>query len=67
MCIILCSALPVRSSAVGQASAVVGPEERSGPAGAEGGYPRSCPQSSLPGPSGADGPHRLGEYSVRTV
>uniref|UniRef100_A0A671MQV8 BTB/POZ domain-containing protein KCTD3-like n=1 Tax=Sinocyclocheilus anshuiensis TaxID=1608454 RepID=A0A671MQV8_9TELE len=34
--------------------------ERSGPSGAEGGYPHSCPQSSLPGPSGADGPQRLG-------
>lgn len=52
-------ALPVRSSAGGQAAAVAGPEERSGPSGAEGGYLRSCPQSSLPGPSGADGPQRL--------
>uniref|UniRef100_A0A8C2G8V8 BTB/POZ domain-containing protein KCTD3-like n=1 Tax=Cyprinus carpio TaxID=7962 RepID=A0A8C2G8V8_CYPCA len=43
----------------GQAAAVAGPEERSGPSGAEGGYPRSCPQSSLPGPSEADGPQRL--------
>ncbi|KAK2878687.1 hypothetical protein Q8A67_019478 [Cirrhinus molitorella] len=53
-------ALPARSSAGGQAAAVAGPEERSVPSGAEGGYPRSCPQSSLPGPSGADGPQRLG-------
>ncbi|XP_050988801.1 BTB/POZ domain-containing protein KCTD3 [Labeo rohita] len=53
-------ALPARSSAGGQAAAVAGPEERSGPSGAEGGYSRSCPQSSLPGPSGADGPQRLG-------
>ncbi|KTF85739.1 hypothetical protein cypCar_00006735 [Cyprinus carpio] len=53
-------ALPARSSVGGgQAAAVAGPEERSGPSGAEGGYPRSCPQSSLPGPSEADGPQRL--------
>jgi len=56
------SALPARSSAGGQAAAVAGPEEHSGPSGAEGGYLRSCPLSSLPGPSGADGPQRLGEY-----
>ncbi|XP_016400107.1 BTB/POZ domain-containing protein KCTD3-like isoform X3 [Sinocyclocheilus rhinocerous] len=53
-------ALPARSSVGGKAAVVAGPEERSGPSGAEGGYPRSCPQSSLPGPSGVDGPQRLG-------
>lgn len=54
-------ALPARSNAGGQTAAAAGQDERSGPSGAEGGFPHSCPQSSLPGPSEAEGPQRLGE------
>lgn len=46
-------ALPARRNAGGQATAAASQEEHSSPSGAEGG-------SSLPGPSGADGPQRLG-------
>ncbi|XP_051579346.1 BTB/POZ domain-containing protein KCTD3-like isoform X1 [Myxocyprinus asiaticus] len=50
-------AIPARSAASGQAA---GQEERLVPSGPEGSFLCSCPQSSLPGPRGADGPQRLG-------
>ncbi|KAI4904762.1 hypothetical protein NFI96_026717, partial [Prochilodus magdalenae] len=52
-------AIPARKAAGGQTAAAVGQEERPGPCGAEGGFPRSCAQTALPGPSGGEGSTRL--------
>uniref|UniRef100_A0A8C7SW63 BTB/POZ domain-containing protein KCTD3 n=1 Tax=Oncorhynchus mykiss TaxID=8022 RepID=A0A8C7SW63_ONCMY len=51
-------ALPARKFSSTPAASGPAPEDRPGPIGAEGGFPHSCP--SLPGPPGAEGPHRLG-------
>ncbi|XP_076156509.1 BTB/POZ domain-containing protein KCTD3 [Alosa pseudoharengus] len=58
-------AIPARKSSSGgggaSAAAVGAPEERSGPGGAEGGFPpRPTRHPGLPGPSGADATQRLG-------
>ncbi|XP_076834039.1 BTB/POZ domain-containing protein KCTD3 isoform X1 [Brachyhypopomus gauderio] len=52
-------AIPARKAAGGQTTAAGGPEERPGPSGAEGGFPRSCPHSALPGPATGDEAARL--------
>ncbi|KAL0969311.1 hypothetical protein UPYG_G00225380 [Umbra pygmaea] len=51
-------ALPGRKSSPAPAASGPSPEDRAGPSGAEGGFPRTCP--SFPGPSGPEGVHRMG-------
>ncbi|KAL2098585.1 hypothetical protein ACEWY4_005065 [Coilia grayii] len=54
-------AFPARKNSGGVSAAAAGvPEERSGPGGAEGGFPRPSRHSGLPGPLGAEPPQRLG-------
>ncbi|KAK6307055.1 hypothetical protein J4Q44_G00222030 [Coregonus suidteri] len=54
-------ALPARKSSPTPAASGLAVEDRPGPSGAEGGFPQTCPpHPSLPGPPGAEGPHRLG-------
>ncbi|KAM9432753.1 BTB/POZ domain-containing protein KCTD3-like [Salvelinus alpinus] len=54
-------ALPARNSSPTPAASGLATEDRPGPSRAEGGFPQTCPlHPSLPGPPGAEGPHRLG-------
>ncbi|XP_052341960.1 BTB/POZ domain-containing protein KCTD3-like isoform X1 [Oncorhynchus keta] len=52
---------PARNSSPTPAASGLAAEDRPGPSGAEGGFPQTCPpHTSLPGPPGAEAPHRLG-------
>uniref|UniRef100_A0A8C7Q7H0 BTB/POZ domain-containing protein KCTD3 n=1 Tax=Oncorhynchus mykiss TaxID=8022 RepID=A0A8C7Q7H0_ONCMY len=52
---------PARNSSPTPADSGLAAEDRPGPSGAEGGFPQTCPpHTSLPGPPGAEAPHRLG-------
>ncbi|XP_062303699.1 BTB/POZ domain-containing protein KCTD3 isoform X3 [Osmerus eperlanus] len=53
-------AIPARKASPAPAASGPAPEERPGPSGAEGGFPRSPPHHSLPGPPPTDTPSRLG-------
>ncbi|XP_038865263.1 BTB/POZ domain-containing protein KCTD3-like [Salvelinus namaycush] len=54
-------ALPARNSSPTPAASGLAAEDRPGPSRAEGGFSQTCPlHPSLPGPPGAEGPHRLG-------
>ncbi|XP_031683938.1 BTB/POZ domain-containing protein KCTD3-like [Oncorhynchus kisutch] len=53
--------LPARTSSPTPAASGLAAEDRPGPSRAEGGFPQTCaPHTSLPGPPGAEAPHRLG-------
>uniref|UniRef100_A0A8C7M5G6 BTB/POZ domain-containing protein KCTD3 n=1 Tax=Oncorhynchus kisutch TaxID=8019 RepID=A0A8C7M5G6_ONCKI len=52
---------PARTSSPTPAASGLAAEDRPGPSRAEGGFPQTCaPHTSLPGPPGAEAPHRLG-------